>query len=123
MLPTHRPPTSPGEILREEFLGPLDMQVNTVAERTGIDRVTLSRILNGRRNITPETSVRLGRLFGVNDGFFLDLQTAVGLWHARKVVDARPHFVPPSTRKHTAEVRKAARKRRRIRPLTTAARK
>ena len=86
MLPTHRAPTSPGEILREEFLVPLKMTVNELAAASKVDRVTLSRILNGHRQITAETSVKLGRLLGVNEGFFLDLQNAVDVWRASRRV-------------------------------------
>ena len=82
MLPTHRSPTAPGEILREEFLRPLGLGVSEFAERAGIDRISASRILNGSRSVSPDVSVKLGRLFGVSEGFFLQLQTAVDLWHA-----------------------------------------
>lgn len=88
MLPTDRAPTAPGEILREEFLRPLGLGVGTSSERAGIDRITASRILNGSRGISPDVSVKLGRLFEVSDGFFLQLQTAVDLWHAIQKADA-----------------------------------
>ena len=125
MLPSHRPPTAPGEILREEFLQPLGLGVGEFAERAGIDRITASRILNASRSISPEVSVKLGRLFGVSDGFFLQLQTAVDLWHAIRKVDAvasrqsgRPHAsassaalrgVPGKARKFATGTRRDAR--------------
>jgi antitoxin HigA-1 len=84
LLPTNREPTTPGEILREEFMVPLRMQIGDVAALTGIDRITLSRIINGHRSVTPETSIKLGRLFRLNDGYFLALQSAVDLWHASR---------------------------------------
>lgn len=121
MLPSHRPPTAPGEILREEFLQPLGLGVGEFAERAGIDRITASRILNASRSISPEVSVKLGRLFGVSDGFFLQLQTAVDLWHAiRKVDAAGPRRAavarsaarrasPAKARKHGVGTRRTAR--------------
>jgi addiction module HigA family antidote len=80
-------------------MAPLKMTVNFVAAQADIDRVTLSRILNGHRNVTAETSVKLGHLFGVNDGFFLDLQSAVDLWNAKRTMAARPvHLATSRTR-------------------------
>lgn len=115
MLPSHRAPTAPGEILREEFLRPLEMGVGEFAERAGIDRITASRILNGSRNISPEVSVKLGRLFGVSDGFFLQLQTSVDLWHAIQRVDTnasrhsgRLHASASSAERRSAKARKPA---------------
>ena len=108
MLPSHRPPTGPGEILREEFLRPLELGVGDFAERAGIDRITASRILNGSRSISPDVSVKLGRLFKVSDGFFLQLQTAVDLWHAIQKADAVG--APRSGRRHALRTGAARRK-------------
>jgi addiction module HigA family antidote len=85
------------------------MSVNELAERAQIDRVSASRILNGRRRITPDVSVRLGRVFGVNDAFFLDLESAVQLWtaarnyeqHHRRVRPVAAHLVHEESLRET----------------------
>jgi addiction module HigA family antidote len=80
MLPRNRRPTSPGEILRQEFLEPLGLSQKELAETLGISRVRLSEILRGKRAITPDTALRLARFFDTTPEFWLGLQTDVSLW-------------------------------------------
>lgn len=80
-LPTHRPPTHPGEMLNEEFIKPLGLTQTDVAHRLGISHVRLNEILKGKRGVTPDTALRLERLFGMDAGFWLNLQLGWDLWH------------------------------------------
>jgi addiction module HigA family antidote len=80
MLPRHRRPTPPGEILRYEFLEPLGLSQKALANALGITRVRLSEIIRGKRAITPDTAFRLARFFDTTPGFWLGLQTDVSLW-------------------------------------------
>ncbi len=80
MLPRHRRPTPPGEILRYEFLEPLGLSQKELAEALGITRVRLSEILRSKRGITPDTAFRLARFFDTTPEFWLGLQTDVNLW-------------------------------------------
>jgi antitoxin HigA-1 len=84
MLPTHRPPTHPGVMLLEEFVVPLGITQNELAERLGISRVRLSEILRQQRSITPDTALRLERVLGMSADFWLSLQMKWDLWHAQK---------------------------------------
>jgi len=54
-------PPHPGELLREDVLAPLELSVTEAAERLGMSRVALSRVLNGRAAISPDLAVRLER--------------------------------------------------------------
>jgi addiction module HigA family antidote len=80
-LPKHRPPLHPGEILLEEFIRPHGLTLTDAAKRLRVERVRLSEIVNGRRGITPNTALRLERLFGASAAFWLDMQQDHDLWH------------------------------------------
>lgn len=88
-LPTHRPPTHPGEMLREEFLKPLGMTQTELAERIGVSYVRVNELVNGRRGVTPDTSLRLSRLFGTTPEFWLNGQRNWDLWHALRAPEAK----------------------------------
>jgi antitoxin HigA-1 len=80
-LPTNRPPIHPGEILLEEFIRPHGLTLTETAKRLRFERVRLSEIVNGRRGITPNTALRLERLFGPSPDFWLGMQQDHDLWH------------------------------------------
>jgi addiction module HigA family antidote len=80
-LPTKRAPTHPGEMLLEEFIKPLGLTQKEVASRLGVSFVRLNEIVNGRRGITPDTALRLARLFETTPEFWLNGQLAWDLWH------------------------------------------
>lgn len=82
-IPTHRAPTHPGEILREEFLTPLGMTQTQLAETIGVSFVRVNEIVQAKRSITPDTALRLERLFGVSAQFWLNLQLAWDLFAAK----------------------------------------
>lgn len=77
-MPMHNPPHA-GLILCEYIDG---YSVTDIAERLGITRTNLSRILNGKQGITAEMSVHLNHLLGTNPNFWLDLQKSYELWQA-----------------------------------------
>jgi addiction module HigA family antidote len=81
-IPTHRAPTHPGEILLEEFLKPLEMTQHEAAEKLCISRVRLNQIINRHRGVTPDTALRLERLFGMEAQAWLNMQLAWDLYHA-----------------------------------------
>jgi len=83
-LPTHRPPTHPGEMLREEFLKPLGMTQSDLAERIGVSYVRVNELVNEKRGVTPDTALRLSRLFGTTPEFWLNGQRNWDLWHAMR---------------------------------------
>jgi addiction module HigA family antidote len=87
-LPTHLPPTHPGEMLREEFLVPLGVTQSAFAARLGVSFPRLNEVINGKRAVTPDTSLRLARVLGMSADFWLGLQQDWDLWHALRSKDA-----------------------------------
>ena len=87
-LPTHRPPTHPGEMILEEFLKPLDMTQAELARRLGVSYPRLNEIVKGRRSVTPDTALRLARVLGMSPDFWLGLQQDWDLWHVMKSPEA-----------------------------------
>lgn len=81
-LPTHRPPTHPGEMLLEEFLKPLDITQSAFAVRLGVSFPRLNEVINAKRSVTPDTALRLARVTGMSADFWLGLQQDWDLWHA-----------------------------------------
>ncbi len=80
-LPTHRPPTHPGEMLLEEFLKPLGISQSAFAIRLGVSFPRLNEIIREKRGVTPDTALRLARVLGMSAGFWLGLQQDWDLWH------------------------------------------
>ena len=71
--------THPGEVLRAEYLEPLNLTARGLAEEIGVPGNRLSEILRERRSVTADTAIRLGRYFGTDPRFWLNLQTAFDL--------------------------------------------
>ena len=72
-------PIHPGEILREEFLEPLEVSQNRLAVAIGVPPRRINEIVHGKRRITADTALRLARYFGTTDRFWLNLQTRYDL--------------------------------------------
>src|ERR1700674_1015390 len=86
-LPTHRPPTHPGEMLLEEFLKPSDITQDEAASRLGGPFQRLNTLVKGKRGVTADTALRLAALTGMDAGFWMGLQADYDLWHALRDVD------------------------------------
>jgi addiction module HigA family antidote len=84
MARKHLDPISPGEILLEEFMRPLDLSINALARAIDVPPNRVSEIVNGKRAITADTALRLGKYFGVSPELWLDLQSDYDLRLARK---------------------------------------
>ncbi len=68
------PPVHPGEILKEEFLEPLELSQNKLALSIRVPAPRISEIVQGKRSITADTALRLGRFFGTTPQFWMNLQ-------------------------------------------------
>ena len=66
---------TPGEILLEEYLIPLGISQNALGRALGVSRRTINKIVLGRRSITPEMSMKLGRFFGQTWEFWFRVQS------------------------------------------------
>lgn len=74
----------PGDVLREDFLIGSEMAFADVADATGIDANKLQRILDRKQAVDADTDLRLGRYFGMSEGFFLRLQNSYDLEEVRR---------------------------------------
>jgi addiction module HigA family antidote len=72
-------PIHPGEILREEYLKPLNMSVNALAEALHLTATRINDIVREQRGVTPDTAMRLARYFNTTPEFWLNLQQAYEL--------------------------------------------
>lgn len=88
-IPTHRPPTHPGEMLEEEFRKPLELSQARLAELLGIPFQRVNRIINKKQTVTIDTALRLSALFGTTPQFWLNMQHAWDLYHALHSDEAR----------------------------------
>jgi len=88
-IPTHGPPTHPGAMLLKEFLKPLGMSQVELAERIGVSFPRVNELIHAKRGVTPDTALRLERLFGMEAQFWLNLQLAWDLYHAAHSPAAR----------------------------------
>jgi len=79
-------PIPPGEILREEFMRPLGISINALARALAVPPNRISEIVNGKRTISADTALRLGRYFGVSPELWLGLQSDFDLRVARRAV-------------------------------------
>jgi antitoxin HigA-1 len=79
--------THPGEILKEEFLIPLGLSARALASALGVPANRVTDIMRGERDVSADTAIRLGRYFGTDPRFWLNLQTAHDLSKAEKRTD------------------------------------
>jgi addiction module HigA family antidote len=80
MLITKRKPASVGEILVEEFMGPLDLTQGDLADAMGVPRKHVNELCNNRRAVTADTALMLARVFGNSADFWLNAQRRNDLW-------------------------------------------
>ena len=83
MIPKKRRPTHPGRILLEEFLLPLEMTQLELARRMGVPIQRVNTLINGKRDMTAETAILLGRVLDTSSEFWMNLQVACDLYDAR----------------------------------------
>ena len=73
------PPVHPDEILREDMMKPLGISINRLGRDLRVPVTRMSEIVNGRRSITADTALRLGRYFGTTPEFWMTLQAVYDL--------------------------------------------
>jgi addiction module HigA family antidote len=77
------PPPHPGEVLREDFLKPMNLSQYALAKAIGVPQIRISEIVNGKRAVTPDTALRLARYFGTTAEFWIGMQATYDLETAR----------------------------------------
>ena len=83
------------EILKEEFMIPYKLSAYALAKAIGVPTSRIQDILHNRRKITAETSIRLGRFFGLSDRYFLNLQMDIDIREAEAIVDEAEFKITP----------------------------
>ena len=84
---TKRQPVSVGEMLKEEFLIPMNITQSQLADAMGVGRKTVNELCNNRRAITADTALMLATVFGNSAGFWTTLQQRNELWDALNTPD------------------------------------
>lgn len=87
MVPKHRAPTHPGEILLKEFLEPLGMSQVDLAAKIKVPIQRINTLINGKRGMTAETAILLSRVLKTTPEFWLNLQSAYDLYQAAQYLD------------------------------------
>ncbi|MGH6682555.1 MAG: HigA family addiction module antitoxin [Pseudolabrys sp.] len=89
------PNPHPGEILLEEFLKPMVLSQTALARAVGVPPRRINEIVLGKRAVTADTDLRLGRYFGLSEGFFLRLQAAHDLMARRRQIGEKLKAIKP----------------------------
>lgn len=79
-IPSHREPTHPGEMLREEFLIPMEISQRDLADSIHVPYQRVNELVNRKRGVTPSTALRLSKFFGVSADYWLNLQVRWDLY-------------------------------------------
>jgi addiction module HigA family antidote len=82
-------PIHPGEVLREEFLGPLGLSAHALAQALRVPAPRVNDIVRERRSVSPDTALRLARHFGTTPQFWLNLQASYDLKIAMREAGAK----------------------------------
>ena len=95
-VPTNRPPTHPGEMLREEFLSPMEIDADDLAMSLHVSPQSISEIVFKQRSITPSIALRLAKYFGMSADFWMNLQLRWDLYQTQQAESEvlntiRPH--------------------------------
>lgn len=83
MIPTHRRPTTPGNILLREFLEPLGITQTAFAKHIGVTNARLSEIIHGKRPVTMDSALRFERALGFSAESWMRMQMTVDMHDAR----------------------------------------
>lgn len=83
-IPTHRSPTHPGAMLREEFLSPMGLTQRELATAIHVPYQRINEIVRGRRGMTPSTALRLAKYFGMSADFWMNLQLRWDLYQVQQ---------------------------------------
>ena len=85
----------PGEILKAEFLDEIGLSQNRLALAIGVPANRIHAIVNGTRDVTADTDLRLGKFFGLSEGYFLRLQNAFDTLEAKRKISTKLAQIKP----------------------------
>ncbi len=84
MIPKHRKPTHPGEVLLREFLDLMNLSQVELARRMKVPVQRVNTLINGKRDVTAETAILLSRVLKTTPEFWMNLQDAHDLYEAQE---------------------------------------
>jgi addiction module HigA family antidote len=85
MMPIINEPLHPGEIVKDELIEGAGLSVSEAANKLGISRTALSRLLNGHASISPEMALRLSKLFNTSIEMWINIQAQYDTWRISKL--------------------------------------
>lgn len=88
MIPKHRKPSHPGEVLLEDFLKPASMSQIALAAKMGVPIQRVNTLIKGKRDVSAETAVLLARVLKTTPEFWMNLQASVDLYMASQKLAA-----------------------------------
>lgn len=88
-------PVHPGEVLREDFLGPMDLSAYTVARACGVPRTRIERLVREETPVTADTALRLAKYFGTTAAFWMGMQAQYDLERTEDEVSAEIKRIRP----------------------------
>lgn len=94
-VPKYREPIHPGEMLMEEFLGPMSITQKELSDAIHVSYQRINEIVNGRRGITPGTALRLAKFFGMSADFWMNMQLRWDLYRARRAEEDTLQTIQP----------------------------
>ena len=83
-IPSHRPPTHPGEMLLEEFLNAISLTQRELDEAIHVPYQCINDIVHGRRSVTPSTALQLATFFNMSADFWMHLQMRWDIYHVQQ---------------------------------------
>jgi addiction module HigA family antidote len=101
-MTTKRKPTTPGEMLREEFLVPMGITQAELARHIGCEVKAINRIVNNATALTPDMALKLGMALGTGPEFWLNAQMATSLYDASRRIKRPIKAILPKRRAETA---------------------
>jgi len=94
-IPTNRVPTHPGEMLREEFLNPMGITQQELADAIHVPYQRINELVNGKRGVTPSTALRLAKYFNMSPDFWMNLQQRWDLYRAQTLEAGQLEMIQP----------------------------
>ncbi|MEW5722178.1 MAG: HigA family addiction module antitoxin [Thermodesulfobacteriota bacterium] len=89
-----RPPVHPGRIIRKHYLEPLSISITDLADKLGVSRKTVSKIVNERGAVTADMAGRLSKVFSTTPDLWMNLQKNYDLWKAADQSNGWPGVKP-----------------------------
>jgi antitoxin HigA-1 len=101
------PPLHVGEVLREEFLVPLNLSPYAIAKALGVPRTRIERLIREETALTADTALRLSRYFGTTAEFWMNLQTGYELGCAKRALASKLAKIAPRASQRSARTGRA----------------